>query len=157
MEGSKTKKMEEVIDEWRSTNMESRWCYNDVRVEPSTRGNKKTSFTMTFAKFGKVVDVYIVTKKDAKTKCFAFVRFKKVVVEHGLEKTLQGVKCGGRIQYVNIVMFERKPAGAPSKCRNVRSRLDPSQGLCPLDPARGCRPLDPAPRGAAPGQCTLKT
>lgn len=121
MEGSKTKKMEEVIDEWRP-------IWNHVGVTMMFVSNlppevRKKSLTMTFAKFGEVVDVYIATKKDAKKKCFVFVRFKKVVDEHGLEKTLQGVKCGGRIQYVNIVMFERKPAGAPSKCRNVRSRV----------------------------------
>ncbi|CAI9280744.1 unnamed protein product [Lactuca saligna] len=99
--------------------MESHWCYNDVRFKPSTRDQ---SIIMTSAKFGEVVDIYIMTKKGAKKKCLAFVRFKKVVDEYGLEKAFQGVKCGCRILDVNIARIERKPVG-PSECGNIRNRL----------------------------------
>ncbi|CAH1448321.1 unnamed protein product [Lactuca virosa] len=84
--------------------------------------NKKSLAKM-FAKFGAVVDVYIATKKDAKKKCFAFVRFKKVGDEQRLENALQGVKYGGRILEVNIAMFERKPAGGQSERGIVRNQF----------------------------------
>lgn len=89
-----------------------RWNHNGVttmfvsNLPPKAR---KESLKKIFAKFGEVVDVYMAMKKDVNKKAFAFVRFRKAKDEHGLEKTLQGIKYDGRFLEVNIVMFERKP------------------------------------------------
>lgn len=57
---------------------------------------RKESLKKLFMRFGDVVDVYMAIKRDANRKYFAFVRFKKVDDEYGLEKALQGIKYDGR-------------------------------------------------------------
>ncbi|CAI9264590.1 unnamed protein product [Lactuca saligna] len=71
-------------------------------------GVRKEALRNVFSKFGEVVDVYMVKKKDVNRKSFAFVRFKKANNnELELERALQGIKIRNIILDINIARFER--------------------------------------------------
>lgn len=70
-------------------------------------GVSKESIGRLFKNFGDLTDAYMATKKDAKKKNFAFVRFKKFSREKEMEAVKQGLTCRGSILTINISRFER--------------------------------------------------
>ncbi|CAI9273152.1 unnamed protein product [Lactuca saligna] len=96
-----------------------------------------------FSKHGEVVDVYMALKKDVNRKTFSFVRFKRVDDEIELERALQGIKIGTRMQDVSIardnksfaevVAGSSKPSGIPTlppKMKFVPIKLSDASPLC---------------------------
>ncbi|CAH1431816.1 unnamed protein product [Lactuca virosa] len=94
----------------RQKNVRKRWNHNGVTtmsVSNIPDGVNKESVSRLFKNFGELTDVYMATKKDAKKKNFAFVRFKKFSREKEMEAKMQGLKCRGSILTINIARFER--------------------------------------------------
>ncbi|CAH1438900.1 unnamed protein product [Lactuca virosa] len=67
----------------------------------------KIKIRKSFHIFGKVVDIYIGSKRDKSGSLFAFVRFEGVRDAKILEKEMSRVRCEHCILKVNIAKYQR--------------------------------------------------
>ncbi|GKC91906.1 cytochrome P450 [Tanacetum coccineum] len=70
-----------------------------------------------FAKYGKVVDVFIASKRNKLGKRFGFARFENVSNPTAFEKLLSTISVGSQKLWCNIAHFQRRPFGSQTNSR----------------------------------------
>ncbi|CAI9285087.1 unnamed protein product [Lactuca saligna] len=68
-----------------------------------------TMLSEAFRKFGKIVDIYILGRKDKAGSYFAFVKYEGIKDVQVMLNSLNQIRCGHCIMKVNIAKYEKKP------------------------------------------------
>ncbi|KAL4584479.1 hypothetical protein LXL04_009081 [Taraxacum kok-saghyz] len=82
--------------------------------------SKKGDLLRCFEKFGKVVDVFMGTRKDKAGRNFAFIKFGSSCNKRTLECEMQGVECGGKKLAVNLAKYGRNRAPIGGEAPQVK-------------------------------------